>query len=786
MEFSEYNANENGKDLPERVLPEAVRANWISRADRGYEFNGASPVSLFDYWRLLLRRKGTLLIGGVLGAGLGLLISVPQTPIYQARTTLEIQRLNENVLNTRDIDPAAPNVNVSTPEEIQTQIKILESDSLIDRVVTKLTGGKAAGSLVAPSRLSKWRAAFGLSKPVPVSSREAAIAMATQNLQVQALQQAHIVQILCDSTDPAVAAEFANTLTNEFIEQKIESRVTATQRTSEWLSRQLEELKVNLENSEEKLQSYGQAAGLMFTSEKDSVAEQRLKQLQADLSAAEADRVAKQSRYEIATTAPPETLSEVLDDAALRGFQSKLAELRSQLAELTVTLTPAHYRVRRLQAQIDELQASFDRARNNIIKRISNEFEGAKRREQLLSQEYKFQTSLVTDQSGKATHYDILRREVDTNRQLYEAMLQRVKEYGIASAITANNVRIVDPAKAPTLPYKPDIYMFTVLGLATGVFLGILLIIRQERADRTIRGPGEAPSYLGLPELGIILSAKADSTLRFSRRHTSSLQGVIKRIVGRDVAQAELYSGRENQPSRVELVTWQNKLSRLAECYRAAAASILFSRQDGIAAHVLVITSANPQDGKSTTASNLAVALAETKRRVLLVDADLRRRGLHRVFEIEIRWGLVDILQEDANIHEYPLELLARETAIPNLYVLSSGSEESSMIHLLHSTRLPELLRRCRKEFDIVLIDAPPVLQLADARILARLCDAVIFVIQSGKTTRDMVTAACRQFYEDHSRVLGTILNKWDPRSSEQEGYYAAYYQYYDQDQIKK
>jgi capsular exopolysaccharide synthesis family protein len=786
MEFSENNpAGEGSRKLPQRALPHAAGSNPILLGERAYDF-AAPPASLFEYWRLLFRRKGVLLIAGVLGASLGLLISVPQTPIYQARTTLEIQRLNENILNTREIDPSAPNVALSMPEEIQTQIKILQSDSLIERVVAKLSGSNGAVSLTPPSRLSKWRAALGFANAVPVSARDAAIAMAAQNFQVQGFQQAHIVQVLCDSTDPNIAAEFANTLANEFIDQKLESRLTSAQRTSEWLSRQLEELKANLEESQEKLQSYGQAAGLMFTSEKDSVSEQKLKQLQADLSAAQAERVAKQSRYEIAARSPAETLSEVLDDAALRGFKTKLTELRSQLAELAVTLTPAHYRVRRLQAQIDELQAAFDRERANIIKRIANEFDAAKRREELLAQEYKIQSSLVSDQAGRVTHYDILKREVDTNRQLYEAMLQRVKEYGIASAIMANNVRVVDPAKPPVVPYKPDIYMHTVLGLVTGVFLGILWVVRQERADRTIHDPGEAAAYLGLPELGVILAAEADTTLKIPHRHISSLQAVIKRIAARDAQQLTPYSGRDNQLGRVALVTWQNKFSLVAECFRTTAASILFSQNNGTPAHVLVITSANPQDGKSTTASNLAIALAETKRRVLLIDADLRRRSLHRVFHVENGWGLLDALQEDGRIEEYPLETLARETVIPNLYVLSSGTEDSSMIQLLHSTRLPELLQRCRNEFDIVLIDAPPVLQLADARILARLSDGVIFVVQSGKTTRDMAIAACRQFYEDRSRVLGTVLNKWDPRGSEQEVYYATYAQYYGQKGMKK
>ena len=178
----------------------------------------------------------------------------------------------------------------------------------------------------------------------------------------------------------------------------------------------------------------------------------------------------------------------------------------------------------------------------------------------------------------------------------------------------------------------------------------------------------------------------------------------------------------------------------------------------------------------------MAVSLAETKRRVLLIDADLRRPHLHHIFQLENRWGLIDILQADIEIPEYPLEMLVQQTSIKNVFVTSSGTESDNIVHLLHSVRLSQLLRRLRTEFDMIIIDAPPVARMADARVVARLSDGVIFIIRSGKTTRDMAIAACRQFHEDQTRVLGTILNMWDPRYSNQpahSSYYDSYYEYY-------
>jgi capsular exopolysaccharide synthesis family protein len=583
------------------------------------------------------------------------------------------------------------------------------------------------------------------------------------NLKVRAVANTRLLEILYDSTDPRVAADVANALTAAFIQQNLESHWKTTQQTGEWLTRQMEDVRIKLEKSEEQLQAYASSAGLVFTAEKDNVAEAKLRQLQEELSKAQGDRVTWQSKYELAITASPDSLPEVLDDATLQGYQVKLTDLRRQLAELSSSLTQLHPSVKKVQAQVASLEAERDRERANVIRRIQNEFESAQRRERLLAASYDAQGRVMADQAGKATHYDILKREVDNNRQLYDSMLQHVKQAGIASALQASNVRVVEPARPPGGPYKPNFVLNSIFGLFSGGFFGLVFIVLRERADRSIKAPGEASLYLDVPELGVIPSADAARSQSFA---------YYRQARGAETKKAE----KENRKSPVELATWKRRPSVLADSFRSTLASILFTGENGDRPRVIALTSANPQEGKTTVASNLALALAEIGRRVLLIDADLRKPRLHQVFNVSNAWGLSDLL--DGTKPPEGSEAMVVGTDYGELYVLPAGSAASSISNLLHSPRALELLQRMRREFDMVLIDTPPMLQMPDARVLGRLVDGVILVVRAARTTKETAAAASQRLADDGTRVLGTVLNEWDPRKTSHSGYEYGYRPY--------
>ena len=754
-----------GEFLPSPAARGERGAYPASYTDYGYS-NAPEPNvepesrSLLEYWRILRRRKGTLILVAAVGAIIGFLVTLPQTPIYQVRTSLEIVGLNQNFLNIKESNPLNEGGSGSSVDttDIQTQIQILQSDSLMDSVLAKMK----AGSVPVPetTRIAAWRKFLNLPDPEPTSPRDQAISYAKKHHKVKASGQTRIVEVTVDSMSPQIATDFANTLTSEFIDQNLEARWQTTQHTSDWLGRQLDDMRIRLEQSEERLQTYARQAGLLFTGEqqKTNVSEEKLLQLQQALSASQTDRIFKQSRWEMANSSPAEALPDVLNDTTLRDYQAKLTELKRQIAEFHATYTDESPKVRKVQVQFATLETALSTERADILKRIKNEYDEALRRESLLKTEYARQRVTVTGESEKSVQYDIMKHEVESNRQLYDAMLQQLKQATLASALRASNIRVLDTAKLPKRPYRPDVPVSTGLGLLSGVFLGAVFAIMQDRADRSIQSPGETQCILNIPELGIVPAENAVRRLGYT--------------TGSNAATLSIAPPEDNGsfPPRVELTTWQRRPSVVAESFRATLVSILFSGENGGRPRVMVITSANPSEGKSTVVSNLGIAVAEVNQKVLLIDADLRKPRLHDVFNLRNDNGLSNVLRSTGSVAE-ALEGAIQNTQIPSLYVMTSGSKTSAATSLLYTNRMPELLQKLRAEFETIFIDTPPMLQIPDARVLGRIVDKVIMVVRAGKTTRDSALAAHRRFAEDGTQMLGTILNDWNPKRSP-NGYY--------------
>jgi capsular exopolysaccharide synthesis family protein len=744
--------------------PETVSAGYPAAFEREDE----SDSVIMEYLRMLKRHRVAVTVFALVGLALGIAVTKVQTPVYRATTSLEVLNLNEDFMNLKQSNPVSDTDNSYDTSEVQTQVKILQNEELRTRVIKKLDPGYNASEQktqpVLP--LTGWRAWLKMAPPGDVSPLQARLLAAAGSLKVRATPRTRVIEVTIDSTDPRLAADFANTLGNEFIEQNLESRWKTTQRMGDWLGRELGDTRDKLVRAEDALQTYARDSRLIFTGENSSVATEKLQQIQHQLSTASADRIAKQSRYELAQSAPPDALPDVLNELGYRETQAKLNDLRRQIADLSAIYNPDYSKLRQAQAQAASLQVAIDRNRMDILARIKNDYTDALRRETLLAAAYDSQTREVTGQGEKAIQYNILKREVESSRQLYDVMLQQLKQSSIATAIRASNVQVVDPAKPPSVPASPSLKSDSVLGLLLGLFAGVAVVLIRERADRTLQQPGDVQFWTNLPELGVIPSAKFEGN--------GTLKGGYARVKALDESpdrKVMVAVGRSKRS--VELITWQRSPSFMAEAFRNVLTSILFIGENGSSPRMLVFTSAASGDGKTTVVSNLGIALAEIGRKVLIIDSDLRRPRQHRIFDVPNDVGLSTLLKSQESKPDAWTGFV-QGTKVPGLWLLPSGPATQAAANLLYSPRLTELLSGVKKEYDMVLLDTPPMLQMTDARVLGRMTDAVILVARAEQTTRDALVAATQRLTADRIRVLGTILNDWNPKRSP-NGYYGYY-----------
>jgi capsular exopolysaccharide synthesis family protein len=739
----------------------------------------AEATNKFNYLAVLWRRKFWIVFAALLGLAGGFCRVVYEVPVYRSSTTVEIVGFNESFMGMNQFDPQAGTGTYSpNASNILTQVQVLSSPSLrktvMDRVVLEQTP-------VPPPNgdfFGRLRNRLGLVPQEPVEFIRLAIKTAAMTSAARGTAASRIIEISCYSPSAEVAAAFVNAQAQEYITQNGRFRASAAARTTQWLEGQIEEARTKMDRADEKLQDFIKQEGLAFVLDQNTLADSKLRQLQADLSAVQTERITKQSRYELAKSSPVDSLPEILDDGTLRGLRDHLTELRKERAQLTATLMPGHIKVRRIDAQIAELEKTKETEKANLLRRIQNDYEASLRKEKLISGNYAAQSHVLAGQAEKAAKYNQLKREGEMARQAHDLLLTQYNQTAVVAAVPTNNVRVVDTADAASVPSKPeptkDMSMTT--GLATILAAGLIIVFEKVRANRMNRmysSPGHTTASLNLPELGVI---PAFEQARPTRRYSLSGRPRLERI-------APARNGHAPQLG-TDLAAWVNP-SHVTESFRQALTSLL-ARQIDQKQSMIVVTSAGPGEGKTTLLSNLAAATAETGRRVLVIDGDVRRPRLHKVFNLEIGVGFSDVLQSETPISEMDLGEYIRPTGVKGVSLMSCGTAKTlSVGAMLFSLRLPQLFSRLREEFDYVLIDTSPGLQFSDARLFSRLADGAVLVVRSGLAFRESVIALVQRFAQDGIPILGTILNDWDPDTANTPygyDYKKAYEQYRTQD----
>jgi len=720
------------------------------------EVDEAEGASFSEYLEMIKRHKLAIAACALFFAVSGGLIAKrPQIPTYSALATIQFQQ------------PDIPTISIRSgyqqPQQgvgLYTQIAILQSPSMLDRVRADLKTRHNHDFHITYNRLWEWLMAKGIPIATRTLTDDRAIAMTERTLVVNmGVAGSNMLLISCEGPDSELAADYVNTLVKVYMDWMLETKVAQSKRAVDYLDNQTNDLYAKLQRSQTRLQEYAQEHGILGKSATGSatVAAQKLSEIQRDLSTATTTRMNAQFRWEKVKDVPLESLSDIEDNGIIVRMQEQLESFRQELALQKTIYTPEYPKVQETQTKIDNTIKGIRAEQTRLVNRIKSEFETAQVRERQLAESYAQQNEIVSQQGGASIQYDILSSQVDTDRQLYQQVLQQQKETNLNSAIQQSpTVNLIDPARASSIPNTTSTVRMIFLGFVGGLVIGVGYSVIREKLDNRLKSPGSVATQVRLTELGVIPAAH--------------LEEQSNRALPLRLTSIGLKNG-----SSVELLTWNKKTSLVAESFRATVASILFSQNGHHASRVLIVSSPQMSEGKTTTVTNLGIALAEIGRKVVLIDGDIRHPRLHRIFSTSNEIGLTDILDGKMPINVKDRYVL--ETQVPGLHLIPSGQPNGSISRLLYSPRMQELIAELRANYDIVLIDSPPILQVPDARVLGRAADAAILVFKAGSTSMETASASRARFSEDGIHIMGCILNNWNPKvGGYGQGYYGAYY----------
>lgn len=723
------------------------------------------------YARILRKRLPTILVVFSILFTIALIATLKQKPVYRAQVLLEVQKENPDIPTIQELYE----LDSVSDAYLRSQYTILASDGLARSVIDQLRLDTLR-EFNAPEWWS-WR--WGKKKN-PVASQVFATGPARADrevyqrvlerfenrLRVDPINRSRLVNIQFDSSDPALAARAANSLAENYVEQNLQARWTATQKATDWLSQQLSGVKARLEKSEEHLQDYARRYDLVFLeSDKEpsrNIENEQVQQLQEELTKASAQRYEKEALYRVVESGDYAHLPGEFESKVIQDLTERLAELRREYARLSTTFNADYPRVKEIHSQIEEIATAIQEQRKDAAGQITSGYRAAVLRENLVRDALHQEQKQMTQVAARAVQYNILKREVDTNKQLYEGLLQRLREAGVSASLRASNIRIVDPAEPPTKPVKPKIFLNLGVAAILGLGLSFCAAFLQERLDDTLKGTDDVERLFGLSAVGLIPAA-------------SQLNG-NSHGVSRLLEQTKTLSRKENGNGRKPVLAWHRideeatQNQALAEAFRSLRTSILLSTADHPPSSLLV-TSTQPGEGKTTIATNLAIALAQVGQRVLLVDADLRSPSLHRLFGVRENLGLVNYLTGHQNWHT-----VVRPSGSPGLDLLFSGPIPPNPSELLSSRSMGELIRSAREQYEVVILDSAPILALADSRILATLVSGVLLVVKNAMIPREQVKQALFGVHSVGANVIGVALNKVDLHTNGYFDYHADYF----------
>ncbi len=775
-----------GTSLPQPYVPlgglPALRQGapaWEAEEDQG--------LSWQRYLQILLRRKWLVLAVAVTTVFLAALQVLTATPLYQASARIQIDPETSRILPYEEVGTTGPHwwdegYFYTQAEKLRTRVLALRVVRALD-----LTGDRSFSQPVRPGLLKELRArAIGMARRLaslgagapapepPETASESATAAAEPaatdatsgdleatprerslagrllgGLGVDRVQDTRLLRISFTSPSPVSAARVANGVADQFIEQHLESKYQATLKASEFLERQLKELQSRVERSEEALLRYAREKNIVNLSERENLSRARLSDLNQQLNEAEAELINEQARYEAAQSATVESLPAVLRTETMRLLETRISEAEGRLAGLSARYGVNWPEVREARQELDSLRQQFLAEKRNAIATARENYRLAADRFEKLSAAAADQRLQVDRLNEDSIQYSILKRESDSNKDLYEGLLQRLKEAGVAAGLKSSNIQVVDRAQVPGSTSYPRKTRSLTLALVLGLSLGVGAAFLVETLDNTVKTTDDVTNRLGLPALGLVPRLPAldqPPRRRLSLRRPRSAEGPV-----------------------VAFDTSRRGASRALEALRSLRTSLLLSHS-GKPPQVILVSSALPSEGKSTVAANLAISLAQTGVRTLLMDLDMRRPSLASIFGLKADRGMSTFLSGNSDLSSQ-----IHQTTFANVFMVPAGLRAPNPGELIGSRRMAQGMQLAREYFTYVVVDTPPSLEISDALVLSPYVDGVVLVVQGDRTPRQVLRKAADQFLNIGATLLGVVINNVDV---EQRGY-GYYYGYY-------
>ncbi len=713
--------------LPQRPLGERGNAVGLQHQpdfSQGENLSIENTVVRFKRYVSGVRKRWKFVVSFIIAAVLiGIIATLRATPIYQATATLRIDGNGTDILNVQKTDP---NAWVDEERAVNTEIEMIRSRGLAERVVKKLN---LAGDNGFFEKVNL-KDVGGGGTPQQIRARREAAAIGTLlgNLNVQPKKETRIVSVTFESPDPELSARIANAYVAAAVQADQERAFGTTQFAREFLENRLAQTKAKLEGSEREMIDYARRANLVDISSVRKKADDpvypsmgisNLVSLNEAYSGAHSKRIELEAQWQQATSGSTAAKSLLFDSGAVQALIGSRAGISAEYESLSATRTPGHPEMKRLRAKLQEIDRSLNREIVNSKESIKARYEVARRQEQALSAEVSRLTTSSLDEQDRNVQLGILKREVDTNRTFYDALLQRYKEVSAASGSYSNPILLIDPAEAPGSPIRPRPLLNFTIALGLGVALSMLTIFLLEQFDDSVRSPAHLSEKLGLALIGVVPRSGTELDLK---------DDILDRK------------------------------AQTAEAYMSVRTTLNFTTPAG-SPTPLLITSTKPAEGKSSTAISTALSYARSGARVLLIDGDLRKPSLHRTLLLENAAGFSELLSNQKLMHE-----VVRSAFEDRLSIITSGTIPPDPVSLLSGSRLQHVLREAQKGFDMIIIDGPPVMGLADAPLIASACKAILFVVQAGGRTSQQKIALSRMAVTN-TPIIGAVLTKFDSKA---------------------